>query len=92
MCVYIHINSWCYSGVVVYVFNPSTLEAEAGGSLEFQASLDLEYTEVTIANVKSVYLSGFFLSFLLFLFLFVSFFQDRVSPCSPHCHRTYIEL
>lgn len=39
MCVYIHINSWCYSGVVVYVFNPSTLEAEAGGSLEFRASL-----------------------------------------------------
>lgn len=39
MCVYIHINSWCYSGVVVYVFNPSTLEAEAGGSLEFEANL-----------------------------------------------------
>jgi hypothetical protein len=39
--------------VVAQAFNPSTWEAEAGTSLEFQASLDLEYTEI-IADVKLV--------------------------------------
>jgi hypothetical protein len=78
-------NQKCKPGVVAHTFNPSTWEAEAGGSLEFEASLVYKVSSRTARAIqrnpvskkqqqqknvnKHTHMYTFF--FLLFLCLFL---------------------
>jgi hypothetical protein len=50
--VYLHQNLSAEPGVVAHAFNPSTREAEAGGFLEFEASLAYRVSSRTARAIQ----------------------------------------